>query len=400
MKVLFVSNLFPDSSDPVRGRINATLLHRLSRKVSIRAVGLRPILPFLNKNRARLQPVPEDEIFQPVYRGVVYVPKVGGPVNHRLLSADILRTLHRIRREFAYDVVLGSWIYPDVCGIERALRRFRKTRVPLVGIAQGSDVHQYLGLRFRRKLIVGTLNRIAATITRSKDLAQRLREAGVASEKLHPIYNGVDTDLFRRVDRDARRAELGWSKDQPVFLYVGNLLPIKNPLLLVRAHARLVAEQSDKGNPPRLVIVGSGPLERKIREEAGAAGTGGLVELVGRKPSGEIARYMQAADLLCIPSDNEGVPNVALEAMACGLPVVATEVGGIPEVIDRPYLGNLVSRGDEGELVQAFESHLIRPRLRDQIAAHAVQYYSWDATVDAYLKVLIDAHVGRGASRP
>jgi len=395
VKVLFVSNLFPDSSDPVRGRINATLLHRLSKKVTVRAVGLRPVLPFLNKNRARLKPCPEDESLQPIYRGVVYVPKVGGPVNHRLLATDVRRTLLRIRRDYPYDIVLASWIYPDVCGIEHAMRRFRRFRVPVVGIAQGSDVHQYLGMRFRGKLIVKTLNRLPATITRSRDLADRLRGAGVEAQRLHPIYNGVDTDIFRRADRDALRSELGWSKDTPVLLYVGNLLPIKNPLLLVRAHARLVAEHEE--NPPRLVMIGAGSLRGKIEEECRAAGTAGLVELVGRKPPAEVARHMQAADVLCIPSDNEGVPNVALEAMASGLPVVATRVGGIPEVVDRPYLGDLVERGDEDGLVAAFNSHLARPRLRDQIAAHAAQF-SWDATVDAYLKVLVDARVGGNES--
>jgi teichuronic acid biosynthesis glycosyltransferase TuaC len=384
VKVLFVSNLFPDASDPVRGRINATLLHRLSRRVEVRAIGLRPVLPLLGRGRSRLKPCPEDETLRPIYRGVTYVPKLGGPVNHRLLAVDVRSTLTRIRAEFPYDIVLGSWIYPDVCGIAQALRG----RAPLVGIAQGTDVHQYLGMRFRRRLIVDTLNRLPATITRSRDLAARLRRAGVAAERLHPIYNGVDTGVFRRRDRDEGRAELGWATESPVILYVGNLLPIKNPLLLVRAHARLAAATA--ANPPRLVMIGAGPLEAQINEECRAVGSAGLVELVGRKPPAEVARHMQAADLLCIPSDNEGVPNVGFEAMACGLPVVATRVGGVPEILDRPELGDLVERGDEAALVAALTDQLARPRPRDPIAAHAARY-SWEATVDAYLAVLEDS---------
>lgn len=388
MKLLFVSNLFPDASDPVRGRINATLLHRLSRKVTVRVIGLRPVIPLLGRNRSRLKPCPDDEALEPIYRGIAYVPKVGGPVNHRLLATDVRPTLKRVYREFPFDVVLGSWIYPDVCGLERALRRTREFRVPLVGIAQGSDVHQYLGMRFRARTIVRALNRIPATITRSRDLTERLRGAGVSADRLHPIYNGVDTDIFRPADRDRLRTELGWDKEAPVILYVGNLLPIKNPLLLVRAHARLVA--AGEGTAPRLVIIGAGPLRAKIEEECRVAGTTALVDLVGRKPPTEVARRMQAADVLCLPSDNEGVPNVALEAMACGLPVVATRVGGVPEVVDRPELGGLVERGDEEALLKALRCQIQEPLPRDAIAAHA-RRFSWDVTVDAYLKVLENA---------
>lgn len=385
MKVLFVSNLFPDSTDPVRGRINATLLHRLAREVEVRVIGLRPVLPIFNHNPARLRPCPEDETLRPIYRGVVYVPKVGGPMNHRLLAMDVRHTLLSMRRDYPYDVVLGSWVYPDVCGLHRVLRRFRRFRVPLVGIAQGTDVHQYLGMPFRAGLIVRTLNQLPATITRSRDLADRLREAGVEPGRLRPIYNGVDTGVFQPADPRARRVELGWSPVSPVLLYVGNLLPIKNPLLLARAHARLVAGHPE--NPPRLVMIGAGPMKNRIEDFCASAGTRDLVDLVGRKAPADVARHMQAADVLCVPSDNEGVPNVAFEAMACGLPVVATRVGGIPEVLDRPELGDVVERGDEGALAAALQSHLDKPRPRDVIAAHAARY-SWDATVAAYLQVL------------
>jgi teichuronic acid biosynthesis glycosyltransferase TuaC len=388
VKVLFVSNLFPDTTDPVRGRINATLLRKLSGRVDVRVVGLRPVIPFLNRGRSRLKPCPEDEALRPVYRGVSYVPKIGGAINHRLLAADVTATLVGMRREFPYDIVLGSWIYPDVCGLARVLRYSRGFSVPLVGIAQGSDVHQYLGMRFRKELIVETLNEIPATITRSRDLAERLKDAGVDEGRLHPIYNGVDTDVFRRADRGEARAALGWKADPAVLLYVGNLLPIKNPVLLVRAHARLAAEH--KTSPPRLVMIGAGPLRDQIIGEARAAGTADLVELVGRKPAVDVARHMQAADVLCVPSDNEGVPNVAFEAMACGLPIVATRVGGIPEVVDRAELGDLIAAGDEIGMVAALNSHLKEGRSRDRIAAHALQF-SWDATVDAYVKVLQDA---------
>lgn len=382
MKILFVSNLFPDSTDPVRGRINATLLRQLAKKAQIRVVALRPTMPFIGRDYDKLNPCSEDEILQPVYRTVIYIPKIGSRINHRLLAARAKVTLHRVQRDFDFDLILCSWLYPDVCGVARLLKGLK---VPMVGISQGTDVHQYLEVPFRRKLIIKTLNRIAGVITRSKDLAQRLGAAGVKADKLFPIYNGVDIELFKTSDRRTPRKILGLPQDSKIILYVGNFLPIKNPMLLLRAHAQLTRTLA--GNPPHLVLVGAGPMREQIEEYSQANGTQNRVHLVGPKSSELVARYMQAADILCIPSEHEGVPNVALEAMACGIPVVATKVGGIPEVIDQPFLGALVDRGDENALVAALADHLQNRRSGDPIAEHA-QKFSWDTTTDAYLKVL------------
>jgi len=382
MKVLFVSNLFPDATDPVRGRVNATLLRQLSKKAEVRAVGLRPSIPFIGRKYEDLQPCPEDEVLRPVYRTVIYIPKVGSRVNHRLLAARARPTLRGVQGDFDFDIILCSWLYPDVCGVARLLPELK---TPMVGISQGTDAHQYLDIRFRRRLIVRTLNETGGAITRSRDLARRLREAGVREDKLFPIYNGVNTDIFKPgVRRDARRA-LRLPEDPPLILYVGNFLPIKNPLLLLRAHALLTRRMA--GNPPHLAMVGAGPLQPEIEAFAAANGTKNRLYLLGQRPAEEVARCMQAADALCIPSDNEGVPNVGFEALACGLPVAATRVGGIPEIIDQDFLGRLVEKGDEAALADALAELLETRQDRERIATHARQF-SWDRTTDAYLEVL------------
>lgn len=382
MKVLFVSNLFPDSADPVRGRVNATLLRQMAEKAEVRVVALRPSLPFVGKNFDRLQPCEEDKLLHPVFRTVAYVPKIGSRVNHRLLAARAQATLHRVKYDFPYDVILCSWLYPDVCGIARLLRGLGR---PMVGISQGTDTHQYLNNKFRRKLIVRTVNRIGGVITRSKDIAKRLGDAGVKEEKLFPIYNGVNNEIFHPGDQVAARGELNLPNEAKIITYVGNFLAIKNPLLLVRAHAAL--RQLYQDQPVHLVLIGAGPLKSDIETAVRELGTSNLVHPVGQKSAAEVAQYMRAADIHCIPSDNEGVPNVGFEALACGKPVVATKVGGIPEIVDQDYLGTLVSRGDEQGLTEALADHISSPRSGDRIATHASQF-SWSKTVDAYLDVL------------
>lgn len=379
MKVLFVSNLFPDASAPGHGQINATVLHHLTRHCEIRVIATRPQLPF--KSWRPRTPRAEDTLFQPLYVRTFYVPKLGGPWNHRLMARALHEPVRQVRAEFQFDVVLGAWVYPDACALDLL---DADLQAPVVAIAQGTDVHSYLHMPLRRHIIVQALSRAAATITRSRDLANRLRQAGVPFMKLRPIYNGVDTATFRPGDATALRRELDLPADRQIVLYVGNFLPVKNPLLLIGAHSRLCRTA---GQPVELIMIGTGPLEAKARRLANSGGFGANVRLVGRKSPAEVARYMQAADVLCVPSKQEGVPNVILEAFACGLRVVATQVGGIPEVLDKDFLGRLVSSADVHALSQALDQTLATAPAHDAILGHAANF-TWERTTERYLSVL------------
>src|SRR5665213_608521 len=190
MKVLFLSNLYPDVSQPNRGSDNADLLRTMSASCEIRVLSPRPSL----RPRVGFFPCPEDEKFRPIFRPVFYIPKFGSRFNHRLMARGIRSDLARIRGQFPFDVVLVSWIYPDVCA---ASILAGEQPFPLVAIAQGSDAHQYLRMPVRRAIIVGSLQRASAVITRSGDLARLLSEAGVEESKLRLIYNGLNLNIFR-----------------------------------------------------------------------------------------------------------------------------------------------------------------------------------------------------------
>ena len=388
MKLLFVSNLFPDATAPGHGQVNATVLHQLARHCEIRVIAPRPVLPF--KSWRDRTPREEDRIFQPRYVRTFYVPKFGGPWNHRLMARALRDPVSRLRAEFPFDLVLGAWVYPDACALDLL---DVERRAPLVAIAQGTDVHGYLQMPLRRHIIVSALSRAAATITRSQDLAARLREAGVPFMKLRPIYNGVDTTVFRPGDSQVARQTLGLSADAQVILYVGNFLPVKNPLLLIGAHARLCQLSAE---PCELLMIGTGPLEEQARRLAVRLGVGAHVRLLGRQPPSEVARYMQAANVLCLPSKQEGVPNVLLEAFACGLRAVATQVGGVPEVLDKDCLGRLVPSADADALERALAQTLMESTDREAVLRHAAQF-SWGKTVERYMSVMEEACAGREA---
>jgi glycosyltransferase involved in cell wall biosynthesis len=142
------------------------------------------------------------------------------------------------------------------------------------------------------------------------------------------IYNGVDAAVFRPGCKNEAREKLGMTGDSPLLLFVGNLFPVKGPDVLLSAFATLIAE----GVSARLAIIGQGHLRGTLERQAADLGIEQRISFIGSLPQEQLARWYRAADLLVLPSRSEGVPNVLLEASACGCPWVASDVGGVPEV--------------------------------------------------------------------
>jgi len=370
MNVLFISNLFPDTTQPWRGLDNATALAALREARpdwTIRALCIRPSLkPLALKCRE------VDEWLKPQYASTLYVPRFGG-LNHRFFASAVRRHVGPEKP----DVVLCSWLFPDACGTHLAI-----PDVPQVSIAQGSDVHRYLDMPMRRKAILRMAATSSAIITRSADLKVRLIKAGADEQRVHPVYNGVDHGVFKPADRDEARRELGLDAEGKIVLFVGNFLPVKGIDLLIDACAQVTPR-------PSLVLIGNGPLEPALRERAAQRGL--KVIFAGRHNASSVARHMQAADVICLSSLNEGVPNVLLEAMACGKPVVSTRVGGIHEVVPLGSgLGHLVEGRDPRAYAQSLSAALSVPAESTALAEHA-QQFNWPATAEAYARLIESA---------
>ena len=388
MKLLFVSNLFPDAGAPVRGLDNATLLHTLCRHrgYEVRVIAPRSVLPvaFPWRRRTRWESRPVDDELEALYVPTPYIPRFGSRWNDRLMRRALSGPFSACLDQFRPGAVLASWLFPDGCAVSSLCR---ERRVPLVLITQGSDTHQYLEDPVRRVKIVASIDAAAAVICRSADLAARLAAAGVPGDKLRIVYNGVDRSTFFRGDRPAARRTLGIDPEEPALLFVGNLLPVKDPLFLLRAHARLNEIRRGAGlRPARLRLIGEGPLAATIQRETERLGSSGAVDLLGRLAPAEVALWMNASDAFCLSSVNEGFPNVLLEAMACGLPVVSTDVGGIRERIMPSGGGTLVSRGDLEGYVAALSVALSPAPGPPESNAP-----SWEETSDAYHRILVEA---------
>jgi sugar transferase (PEP-CTERM/EpsH1 system associated) len=229
-------------------------------------------------------------------------------------------------------------------------------------------------------------------IALSRDLeAYLVSKIGVARPRLTQIYNGVDTEVFRPAQ--PRRADLpveGFAATDSVIVgAVGRLQAVKDQVTLVRAFVRVLERRPDLRSRLRLAIIGDGALRQPCLEILAQAGRGHLAWLPGERD--DVARLMQAFDVFVLPSLAEGISNTILEAMATGLPIVATRVGGNPELVDEGRTALLVPADDPAAMATAIETYADDATKRAEHGragrALAEARFSLPAMVRGYLEV-------------
>jgi sugar transferase (PEP-CTERM/EpsH1 system associated) len=227
-------------------------------------------------------------------------------------------------------------------------------------------------------------------IALSKDLERYLHEKiRVPAAKVAQLYNGVDTELFHpaRGGREPLPCAGFAGPDQFVIGTVGRMQEVKDPVTLARAFVRLLRMVPDGARRLRLVMVGDGQLKEQVLTVLKGAGASELAWLPGERD--DVPRIMRGLDLFVLPSISEGVSNTVLEAMASGLPMVATRVGGNPELVDEGTTGRLVPRTDPRALAAAIHGYLVNPdvgRCHGSAARRiAEQRFGLDVMVKNYL---------------
>jgi glycosyltransferase involved in cell wall biosynthesis len=344
------------------------------------------------------------------YVPVCHIPWAGRNWAWRLYAAS-LRTFVPVAR--TCDALYAAWLYPD--GVAAAALAKRASR-PVWVMVQGSDTLHLTHPR-RRAAIRLASEAISGFICVWRGLGERLVAAGVAADKVHVVPNGVDAERFRyRTKEDAARElhkglpdGLGeiMQRRERVVLFVGGLVPVKDPKALLRAFKR--ASRMRLGpDPMRLVFVGDGPLRRSLEWASAAAGLRDRVTFAGNRPHDEVPYWMNWADCLCLTSRSEGMPNAVLEAMASGLPVVATDVGACAEMVGQETAARVVPVGGEEAMARAIREILAdEPDRRALASRHARR--SWHRQAEEILERIEasvqasrpdpDARAGQGSSR-
>lgn len=344
MRLLFVSNLFPNSAESVRGVFNAQQVGALSKLCEVTVVApTGKAMPDESCNGVR--------VIHPKFSNI---PLLSRPLNGWLFARAIRPVICREQ----FDMVLANWAYPDAYGV---MLLAEKLKFPFATTVLGSDVNGLFDNRTRKQQVLHALRASRVVFTRSKALQSRLAAEGIESVV---AYNGIDRTRFHPLDRAEACRKLGLDAKRRRVLYVGNLVPVKGPTVLVRA-----AEQLSGAD---VIFVGAGT-------EGISAG-----RCVGARSHDEIPLWMNACDVLCLPSLNEGLPNVVLEAMACGLPVVASSVGGVPEVVRDGVNGFLVPPSAPIVLAEALQRALATTFDHEVIRASTSEF-NWDVNARTVL---------------
>ncbi|HEY5925091.1 MAG TPA: glycosyltransferase family 4 protein [Kofleriaceae bacterium] len=400
LRVLAITKIFPNSAEPLAAPFNRQQFAALREHCDLSILATIPWFPgagLLSKwsTAGKLANVPRRERIHGMdvtHPRTLFLPKLAMATWGPLYAASIAPSLAPYRNKV--DLVLGTWAYPD--GFASVIAA-RILGVPAVVKLHGSDINLIAKEPGPRRLTSWALPQAARVVAVSRALADEVVAMGVDRERVAIVMNGVDGELFKPRDRAAARAELGLPAG-PLAVYVGNLKLEKGVLDLGKAWANVARHVPDA----TLLVVGDGPLKDQLEsmtkppprhggERSGVAGAlTERVRLIARQPLDRIPSYLAAADILVLPSHCEGTPNVVLEALASGRRVVATAVGGVPDLITSPTLGTLVPPRDPDALADA-----IMIALRESYDANAVARLGarggWAASAAALHAVLKEA---------
>lgn len=378
MKVLVFTTLYPNNIWPNHG---VFIKERMSQFAKLDGCELKviapvPYFPAVKVNwRWRFSQVARRElrdgieVYHPRY---FLTPKVGMAFYGWMMFLSVLPVVRKLHKEFDFDLIDAHYVYPDGFAAIQLGRLFKK---PVVVSARGSDINLFKTFPLIRKLLQHVLHKADSVVAVSQALKQAIIQLGIPEEKIRCIPNGVETEKFYPMPKEQARRELGLP-NQRMIVSVGNLTPNKGFDLLVRSLRILADEFHEKDL--QLVIVGDGPSRRELERTIASVALNDRVRLVGSIPHDQLHVWYSAADLFCLASSREGWPNVILESLACGTPVVATSAGGIPEIICSDKFG-LLSERDERKIAATIFAALQKQWGTDDPVEYA-KNYTWVRT--------------------
>jgi teichuronic acid biosynthesis glycosyltransferase TuaC len=387
IKVLSLSTNYPRPSEPGRGLFVRSRLQHLAEILPVRVVSPVALVDYTRQDRVGSYPprrLPDRHI-EVLYPRWFYPPH-GGMANGWFLAARLLPFLRRLRREFPFRVIDAHFGHPE--GVAAALLA-AAIGVPFTVTLRGSEtVHAEVS--GRRRWIGWALRRAARVIAVAETLRRFAIELGVDPARVRTIPNGVDATTFYPRPREEARKRLGMPADRPIILTAGHLIELKGHHRAVRALADLrrngsLAELWIAGGPGR-----AASFETQIRAEIRQHGLDNAVRFAGAVSQDALAEHMSAADVFCLASSREGWPNVVHEALGCGTPVVATNVGGVEDMLPSPEYGVIVPRSDQAALSGALGGALERNWNRERIAAWG-KARSWTQVAAETAEVLREA---------
>jgi teichuronic acid biosynthesis glycosyltransferase TuaC len=382
MKLLTFSTLYPNAEQPNHGIFVETRLRYLiaSGQVESRVVAPVPWFPLKGERFghygtlakvARRETRNGIDVTHPRY---LVLPRVGMNLTPYTLARAARQEIGRILDQgYDFDAIDAHYFYPDGVAAVMLGKYFNK---PVVVTARGTDINLIPQFERPKKLILQAAREADGIITVCNALKDEMVQLGVDGANITPLRNGVDLERFQPIDRAVARATVGLAPGRFTLLSVGLLDPRKAHDLIIRALPRLPEVD--------LLIAGIGPEKKNLENLARELGVQDRVKLLGSVAQTELKIYYNAADALVLASSREGWANVLLESMACGTPVVASNVWGTPEVVAAPAAGVLMPERTPDGLVQALG------RLRADYPDHGAtrryaEQFGWQPTTQGQI---------------
>ena len=386
-KLLVLSSSFPSVASPGFGLFVKERVRAIAALpgYDIRVVAPVPYFPPIRAFKRwynwsqfpRYEIVDGLRVYRPRYP---LIPKLGGYLHPTLMFPTVYRTVRKLRREFDFNLIDAHFSYPNGVVATRLGERFQR---PVMITGRGEDMCRFpdypvIGPQIRRG-IAGAAHCIGV----SREIADAFIANGASADQVSVISNGVDCTKFLPLPRDEARGRLGLATDAKIIISVGDRFENKGFHILVDA----IAELRKKHPTVMGVIIGGPPkygtdYTAVIEERVAKHGLQDRILLPGFVPHEELACWYSAADVFALLSAREGSPNVLVEALACGIPAVATAVGGVPDVLNEPALGSLVEERTSHAVAAKLDSALSTTWNRETIRAF-MENRSWHETANA-----------------
>lgn len=343
-KVLVLASTFPSAIQPAHGVFVKERVKAVAARgdYDIRVVSPIPYFPPIKffprwyplSQIARHEIVEGLDVTRPRYP---LFPKIGGYYHSELMYWSIRSTIRRIYREFPFELIDAHFVYVD--GVTGAMLA-KDYNVPVVMTARGEDMIRFPGLpRIGDRIRWGMRNG-TQFVGLSEELAEKMRENGAPTERVTVISNGVDTTKFRPIPMLEARKNLGLPADRRIIIGVGNTIERKGFHLTIEAMPKIHTQF-----PNALFVIVGGEARwghdysAQIRDAIQRTGMSEHVIMAGEKHPEELYQWYSSADVFTILSSREGSPNAPNESLACGVPIVATPIGSIPQLLATPGLG-------------------------------------------------------------
>ena len=373
-RLLVYSSLFPSAARPGAGLFIRERMFRVAARFPMVVVSPVPWFPLQGLIR-RWKPwfrpaMPRHEQQQQIdvyYPRFLSFPGVLKSLDGLFMALGSLSLMWRLRRSFRFNLSDAHFAFPDG---DAATLLGRWFRVPVTITLRGTEV-PLSRYRWRRRRMLLALQRAARVFAVAGSLKRHVTGMGIPGDKIRVVGNGVDINKFTPVPRADARQQLQLAEDARVLVSVGGLVERKGFHRVIEV---LPALKEAFPTLRYLVIGGPGPegdWGSRLEQQVADLGLQDTVQFLGSMPGEQLKLPLSAANVFVLATRNEGWANVFLEAMACGLPVVTTDVGGNAEVVCRAELGMLVPPGDSGALRQALHEALCKEWSREKIMDYA-----------------------------